>query len=140
LHDLQCRYLRTGIPVERTPNGIENGNGMHDGADSAHGGWTFLTNHAHVMIALAQDSEMRVRDLAAAVGITERAAQRIVGELVEAGYLSREKQGRRNRYHLNHDLPLRHPLEGHHPVGDLLSALAEGPRREVVGVRMRRAR
>jgi DNA-binding transcriptional ArsR family regulator len=92
------------------------------------------------MIALAQDSEMRVRDLAAAVGITERAAQRIVGELVEAGYLSREKQGRRNRYHLNPELPLRHPLEGHHSIGTVLSALSDYPSREVVGARVRRSR
>jgi DNA-binding transcriptional ArsR family regulator len=90
-------------------------------------GWTFLTNHAHVMVALAIDSQLRVRDLAAAIGITERAAQRIVGELVEAGYLLREKQGRRNRYELSLDLPLRHPLEGHHSIGDLLTALAQIP-------------
>lgn len=89
-------------------------------------GWTFLTNHAHVMVALAGDPDMRVRDLAAAVGITERAAQRIVGELVDTGYLIRHKQGRRNHYSLNTELPLRHPLEGHQPVGRLLRALAGG--------------
>lgn len=89
-------------------------------------GWTFLTNHAHVMVALAGDPDMRVRDLAAAVGITERAAQRIVGELVDTGYLIRHKQGRRNHYSLNTALPLRHPLEGHQPLGRLLEAIAGG--------------
>lgn len=94
--------------------------------DGSHG-WTFLTNHAHVMVALALDPDMRVRDLADAVGITERAAQRIVGELVDAGYLRREKHGRRNRYHLDPARPLRHPLEGHHTIGRLLDVLAEEP-------------
>ena len=98
----------------------------HAPSESAHG-WTFLTNHAHVMVALALDPDMRVRDLADAVGITERAAQRIVGELVDAGYLRREKHGRRNRYHLDSSLPLRHPLEGHHSIGRLLDVLAEEP-------------
>ena len=96
-------------------------------AEAGSQGWTFLTNHAHVMVALAIDSQLRVRDLAAAIGITERAAQRIVGELVDAGYLVREKQGRRNRYELNLELALRHPLEGHHSIGELLAALAQVP-------------
>lgn len=87
-------------------------------------GWTFLTNHAHVMIALAGDPDMRVRDLAAVVGITERAAQRIVGELVDAGYLVRHKQGRRNHYSLSTELPLRHPLEGHRTIGHLIDAVS----------------
>ena len=90
-------------------------------------GWTFLSNHAHVMVSLAVDPDLRVRDLATAVGITERAAQRIVGELVDAGYLVRERHGRRNRYQLNLELPLRHRLEGHHSIGDLLAALVQGP-------------
>lgn len=79
------------------------------------------------MVALALDPDMRVRDLADAVGITERAAQRIVGELVDTGYLRREKHGRRNRYHLDASRPLRHPLEGHHTIGRLLDVLAEEP-------------
>lgn len=98
-----------------------------DASAAGPNGWTFLTNHAHVMIALAADPDMRVRDLAAVVGITERAAQRIVGELVEGGYLIRHKQGRRNHYSLNTDLPLRHPLEGHRTVGRLIDALSAAP-------------
>jgi DNA-binding MarR family transcriptional regulator len=60
--------------------------------------WTFLTNHSHVLFCIARDPEVRMRDVAQAVGVTERAVQRIVGELTEAGYLTRERDGRRNRY------------------------------------------
>ena len=66
---------------------------------------------------------MRLRDIAGAVGITERAAQRIIAELVADGYLTRRRDGRRNRYELHRELPLRHPLERHHMIGELLAAL-----------------
>lgn len=82
--------------------------------------WTFLTNHAHVLLCVARDPEARIRDLAAAVGITERAVQRILTELEEAGYLQRERDGRRNRYTVRGNLPLRHPLEGHCAIGALI--------------------
>lgn len=85
--------------------------------------WTFLTNHAHVLLCLARDPEMRIRDVALQVGITERAAQRIVADLVEAGYLQRSKDGRRNRYSLNTERPLRHPLESEHAIGEILALL-----------------
>ena len=88
--------------------------------------WTFLTNHAHVMVCLGRDPCARMRDVAAAVGITERAAQRIVAELDESGYLSRRRDGRRNIYTLHKGLPLRHPLEGSHTIDDLLDLLATG--------------
>ena len=91
--------------------------------------WTFLTNHGHAIVMLARDPEARIRDLAQGIGITERAAQRIVSDLVEAGYLTREKVGRRNRYSIDPFVPLRHPLEQEHGVGDLLKAVAEGPAR-----------
>lgn len=87
--------------------------------------WTFLTNHAHVLLCVARDPEMRLRDIAVDVGITERAAQRIVAELVEAGYLERSREGRRNRYHLHPEQPLRHPLEQEHAVGEILRILAD---------------
>ena len=90
--------------------------------------WTFLTNHAHVLLAIAQDPDVRIRDLAERVGITERAVARIVTELVEGGYLERRREGRRNRYAIRGGLPLRHTLERHRVVHDLL-ALAEPPRR-----------
>jgi DNA-binding transcriptional ArsR family regulator len=86
-------------------------------------GWTFLTNHAHVLLAIAAEPEARLRDLAARVGITERAAQRIVGELEEAGYLDVRRVGRRNVYRVHANRPMRHPAERHHKVGELLTVL-----------------
>ena len=86
-------------------------------------GWTFLTNHAHVLVAIARDPEARLRDIAEQVGITERAAQGIVRDLYEHGYVHRERVGRRNRYQLDETLPLRHPLEAAHDVGVLLAPL-----------------
>jgi hypothetical protein len=85
--------------------------------------WTFLTNYGHVLIAIDRDPELRQRDLAHAVGITVGAVQKIINELERGGYLSRERIGRRNRYHVNPDLPLRHPLESSHTVSDLLTTL-----------------
>lgn len=82
--------------------------------------WTFLTNHAHVLLCVARDPGMRLRDVADAVGITERAAQRIVADLVEAGHLERMREGRRNRYRVNSDVPLRHSMNRDHAVGELL--------------------
>ena len=88
--------------------------------------WTFLTNHAHVLLCVARDPGIRHRDVAERVGITERAAQRIVADLVEAGYLEREREGRRNRYQVRDELPLRHPVERDHAIGEILAVLAEG--------------
>ncbi len=85
--------------------------------------WDFLTNHAHVLVCVARDPGIRLRDIAAAVGITERATHRIVSELVDEGYVVRERQGRRNRYQVKTKLPLRHPLAEEHEVGDLLEVL-----------------
>jgi DNA-binding IclR family transcriptional regulator len=86
--------------------------------------WTFLTNYGHVLVLLTKEPEARIRDIAQEVGITERSAQRIVGDLVEAGYLTRRREGRRNVYSVNPKLPLRHPLERDHAVGDLLKAIS----------------
>ncbi len=83
-------------------------------------GWTFLTNHARVLIGIAEEPGIRIRDLAARIGITERATQRIVAELEEAGYLSHVKEGRRNRYLLRPDARLRHPLERDIEIGRFL--------------------
>lgn len=88
------------------------------------GSWGFLTNHAHALICISADPGVRLRDIAAAVGVTERATHRIISDLVEGGYLVREREGRRNRYEIIEELSLRHPLvEGHH-VGELLEVLA----------------
>jgi DNA-binding MarR family transcriptional regulator len=86
-------------------------------------GWTFLTNHTHVLLAVRREPELRQREIADLVGITEGAVQRIIGELEDAGYLSRERVGRRNRYHVQAELPLRHPLEAGHTIGELLEQL-----------------
>ena len=93
-------------------------------ADDDRGTWTFLTNHAHVLLCLVGDPELRLRDLAERVGITERATQRIVAELADGGYLERTRVGRRNVYTVHLGLPLRHPLERAHTVGELLGHIA----------------
>lgn len=89
----------------------------HDG----HGAWTFLTNHAHVLISIDQNPDLRIRDIAASVGITERAVQRILSDLEAGGYLSAHREGRRNRYVVAGGLPLRHALEAHRDVAALLA-------------------
>jgi DNA-binding MarR family transcriptional regulator len=82
--------------------------------------WTFLSNHGHVLVYLARHPEARMRDVAELVGITERAVQRIVADLEQAGYVERVRLGRRNHYTVRGDLPLRHPLEQHQRVASLL--------------------
>ena len=91
-----------------------------DVARGTRASWTFFTNHAHVLIAISRDPELRQRDIAQLVGITEGAVQRILHELEAAGYLLRERVGRRNRYQVVADLPLRHPLETDRTVADIL--------------------
>lgn len=91
--------------------------------------WTFLTNHAHVLLCLAENPQARMREVAARIGITERAVQRIVAELEEAGYLSRMRKGRANRYLVHEDLFLRHPVEGHCAIADLIGMVLGNRRR-----------
>jgi len=83
--------------------------------------WTFLSNHGHVLICLAKQPDARLRDIAELVGITERAVQSIVTDLESAGAITRIREGRRNRYELHDDLPLRHPVEADSTLRDLLS-------------------
>jgi DNA-binding Lrp family transcriptional regulator len=87
--------------------------------------WTFLTNHAHVLVLIAQDPEIRLRDVAERVGITERAVQRIVADLEAAAYLERKRFGRRNHYLVDLEMPVRHPVEANRTrnVGELLALL-----------------
>lgn len=87
--------------------------------------WTFLTNHAHVLLAIARDPTARLRDVADGVGITERAAQAIVADLEAAGYLHRERVGRRNQYTVNPAGRFRHPAEADHNIGELLHLFTE---------------
>jgi DNA-binding MarR family transcriptional regulator len=96
---------------------------MSKGNEGKSSNWTFLTNHAHVLLCLAKSSSMRIRDLALEVGITERAVQRIIAELIDEGYIERIKEGRRNVYELLVDHPLKHPVESHKKVKDLISLI-----------------
>lgn len=85
--------------------------------------WTFLTNHAQVLLAIAQKPDVRLRHVAEHVGITERAAQRIVADLAEAGYVKRTRVGRRNKYTVNPKVEMRHAAQEGHPIGELLDLL-----------------
>ena len=87
------------------------------------GGWTFLTNHAHVLLCLARDSTMRMRDMALEVGITERAVQGIVSDLVAASYVERVRIGRCNSYRIDKGMHLRHPVEQHKTIADLIRTI-----------------
>ncbi len=89
----------------------------------AYASWTLFTNHAHVLFCIARDPDMRLRDVANLVGITERATQRIVSELEESGWLSHQRIGRRNHYIIREDALLRHPIEQGVSVGALLDLL-----------------
>jgi DNA-binding MarR family transcriptional regulator len=86
-------------------------------------GWTFLTNHFHVLACLSRDSELRIRDLADLIGITERATVRILSQLEASGYLTKTRVGRRNHYTVHGELPLRHPLNTEHQIGELLRVI-----------------
>jgi DNA-binding MarR family transcriptional regulator len=92
-------------------------------------GWTFLTNHSHVLICLWKDPDATLREVSNLVGITERAVQRIVADLEAEGYLRRDREGRRNRYQVLADLPLRHALESHRAVQDVLELGAQPARK-----------
>jgi len=93
--------------------------------------WTFLSNFAHVLICIAQEPTIRLREIAVKVGITERAVQKIVLELEAAGAIERHREGRRNNYSINYSLPLRHKLECHKTIGDILTLIARGTARDI---------
>ncbi|MFK7919921.1 MAG: helix-turn-helix transcriptional regulator [Ilumatobacter sp.] len=86
--------------------------------------WTFLTNHAHVLLAIAATPDLRLKDIADRVDITERTASQILADLEAIGCVERRKEGRRNHYIIRAQMPLRHPLEEHHQVADLIAALS----------------
>lgn len=85
--------------------------------------WTFLTNHAHVLAVLHKDPGKVLREVAVEVGITERAVQRIIQDLEEEGFIQKERVGRNNHYRIMEELPLRHPIEWHRNIGDLLDLI-----------------
>jgi DNA-binding IclR family transcriptional regulator len=86
-------------------------------------GWRFVTNHTQVLPCIARDPGVRLRDIADVAGITERAAQRILSDLVDAGFVTRERVGRRNHYRINRDLEMRHPAQAGHDIGALIDLL-----------------
>lgn len=90
--------------------------------------WAFLTNHAQVLIRIADDPGARLREIGDSIGITERATHRIVVDLVEAGYVSRRRTGRRNSYTIERELPLHDPIPREQKIGDLLAILSSGER------------
>ena len=109
----------TERPASVSPSGA--------GGEPGRPGWTFLTNHSHVLICITEDDSVRSRDIAARVGITERAVHRIVTELCDAGYVTKIREGRRNRYVVHLDLPLRHQVEGHCTASELLRTVRRQP-------------
>lgn len=96
--------------------------------------WGFLTNHTHVLLAIAREPDTRLRHIAGCVGITERATHRIVTDLIEAGYLTRHRLGRRSFYEVHADLPLRDPFAGDHQVGEIFRPLLRQEALPVAGV------
>lgn len=104
-----------------------------DDEQSAAKPWTLLTSHGRVLLLIAQNPDLRIRDLADLAGITERSAQAIVSDLEEVGYIDREKVGRRNTYRINRRMPFRHPAEAGHIVGELIELFAPDPRRRQSG-------
>lgn len=90
--------------------------------------WTFLTNHGHVLVCIAREPGIRIRELASTIGITERAVQRIVAELVESGYLIKTRDGRRNQYEVKNETLMRHPVESQCKVAGLLAVVGVLPK------------
>lgn len=94
--------------------------------------WTFLSNHTHVLVCLYLNPDLLLREVAQIVQITERSVQNILADLEEAGVVDHSKEGRRNHYTIHLDKPLRHPLESHHTIGELLKAIAKRSRAGVI--------
>lgn len=99
--------------------------------------WTFLTNHAHVLLTIARDPQIRLRDVPALVGVTERAAQKITADLVEARYITRTRTGRRNSYTVATGRPFRHPVDAGHELDELLAVLVPEPTPRTLDIRTR---
>lgn len=128
--EMAAKRSRLGSPRNRKPSRI---GGMRSVASQAaqagqtpsQESWTFLSNHSHVLVALAQNPHLSLREVSLLVGITERTVQRIVTDLEEAGYIVKEKVGRNNQYSIKAQTSLRHPLEKHCTVGELLDLIVE---------------
>lgn len=120
------RSAPSHLPLANEALGVAGAN--RSALANAHPGprWTFLTNHSHVLILISRNPNVVLRQVAIEVGITERAVQRIIADLEEAGILEREKVGRQNRYRIMSDQPLRHSVESHQTIGNLLALMEDG--------------
>lgn len=128
-HENSRATLMRPLPFAILPGTKEQPRPMRERTGLKNGGastWTFLTNHAHVILCLARSPSMLMRNIAAEVGITERAVQRIIAELRDEGYLTMEREGRRNTYRINVERPLKHPIEAHRRLADLIGLILEG--------------
>lgn len=107
------------------PKDLNDGPQPQEGHTSTGAGhrWTFLSNHAHVLVTLAQDPAILIREIAARTGITERAVTNILSDLEHEGLVERRREGRRNTYEVHLDQPLRHPIEQHRTVGELIELI-----------------
>ncbi|MGZ5390884.1 MAG: helix-turn-helix transcriptional regulator [Mycobacterium sp.] len=117
------KHSRKGATPRKRATATRSAPAPNNVADVGSRGWTFLTNHAHVLLCLAGGKSLTARELSMRIGITERSVQAILADLVEDGYLTKSKEGRRNIYAVNPHGRLRHPLESAHTVGDLIGAL-----------------
>ena len=113
-----------------------HGRSTEDG--DARAAWTFFSNHTHVLVCLARDPDVRLRDVADLVGITERSVVKIVSELEAAGVVIRSRVGRRNHYEINFESRLRHPVEGDRTVGSFLEMVLEPKERRAIGLKKQR--
>jgi biotin operon repressor len=116
---ISCNKHRT-MRLSSSPNSASRGRTRKAGAGVAAAPWTFLTNHSHVLLTLSADPDLVMREVAARVGITERTVQKIVEDLEAAGVLVSERVGRRKHYRINPKAPLRHPVEAHRTVADII--------------------
>jgi DNA-binding MarR family transcriptional regulator len=119
---IEIKYTKSHARIMRKESRDMNADAARDQSR-----WTFLTNHLHVLACLARDPELRIRDIADLIGITERATVQILNQLEVAGYLTKTKVGRRNHYTVHGELPLRHPMHNGRQVGELLRVIE--PRR-----------
>jgi DNA-binding IclR family transcriptional regulator len=103
---------------------------MKSNSDNGYRRWSFLTNHARVLQAIAADPDVRIRDIATQAEVTERTAAQIVGDLERVGYVTKARDGRRNRYEIREELPLRHARHEHRTIGELIRFLERPERRE----------
>ncbi len=116
---------RPSKAVASPPGTLPEAKEVEPRVEHSGGRWTFLTNHSHVLILLSRNPSIVLREVAALVGITERAVQRITSDLEEEGFLERIKVGRQNHYRILADQPLRHPIEAHRTIGDLVGLIDE---------------